>query len=248
MKGMIIVLAGVATGLVTGNVNAEQTPQAGNNPERIITWTAEVGLGYVKTSGNTETESLKGDIKAVKEKDKWRHSVKFEGLNSSDSGVTTAERYFLSGKSDYRFSKHGYWYVTASYDDDHFSGYDYRISESVGYGRRLLDRPGLSIDGEVGPGARQSKTDAGESEDEFLLRLAGNLLWKVSDNSDFTEEVFTEIGEDDTVSKSVTALTANINSSLAMKLSYTIKHTSKVPVGIDKTDTETVITIVYKYK
>ncbi|MGD8559906.1 MAG: DUF481 domain-containing protein, partial [Gammaproteobacteria bacterium] len=55
-------------------------------------------------------------------------------------------------------------------------------------------------------------------------------------------------GDDETVTKSVTALTANINSSLAMKLSYTIKHTSEVPPDIEKTDTETVVTIVYKYR
>lgn len=211
-------------------------------------WTAEIGLGYVRTSGNTNTESTKGNAKAVKEVEKWRHTANVEALKSSDEDVTTAERYFVSGKSDYKFSKHNYWYATVSYDDDRFSGYDYRLTESLGYGRRIIHEPNLSLDGEIGPGARQSKTDDGDKQDEFLLRLAGNLNWKISDTSEFSEELSTEIGEDDTVSKSVTGLKANINNSLAMKITYTVKHTSDVPVGVKKTDTEFVVTLVYNYK
>lgn len=248
MKTLVTRITGIIAGMLLSGVSAAQTAPVDTVDKPVSTWRAEIGIGYVKTTGNTDTESLKGDIKAVKEHDKWRHNIKIEGLNTSDSGVTTAERYFVSGKSDYRFSKFNYWYVTAAYDDDHFSGYDYRLSESIGYGRRLLERASLTIDTEIGPGARQSKTDAGEHEDEFLLRLAGNLLWKVSEHSDFSEDLSSEIGEDNTISKSVTALSANINSNLAMKLSYMIKHTSTVPPGIDKTDTETVVTIVYKYK
>ncbi|MGD8568118.1 MAG: DUF481 domain-containing protein [Gammaproteobacteria bacterium] len=248
MKKYIITIAATNLVLFLSPANAEQTADAAATTAKPSTWSAEIGVGYVKTSGNTDTESLKGDIKAAREINKWRHSVKFEGLNTSDSGTTTAERYFLSGKSDYRFSEHGYWYITASYDDDHFSGYDYRISESVGYGRRLINQPNLSLDGEIGPGARQSKTDSGEKDNESLARLAANLAWKITGNSEFTQDLFTEVGQDATISKSVTALSANINSNLAMKLSYTIKHTSTVPVGIEKTDTEAVVTIVYKYK
>jgi len=211
-------------------------------------WAIEIGLGYVRTSGNTNTETIKGNAKGVSEYEKWRHSLNFEALNSSDDDVTTAERYFLSGKTDYKFTKYNYWYGTVSYDDDHFSGYDYRITESVGYGRRLIHEPTLSLDTEIGPGARQSKTDDGESDDEFMMRIAGNLNWKISDTSEFSEELFSEIGEDVTVSKSVTGLKANINTSLAMKLSYTVKHTSEVPADVKKTDSEFVVTLVYSLK
>lgn len=238
MCGLLLALSSLAE---TGDAAKDaDTPPEG--------WTAEIGLGYVRTSGNTNTESIKGNAKAVNEIEKWRHTVNVETLKSSDNDVTTAERYFLSGKSDYKYSKYNYWYGSISYDDDHFSGYDYRITESLGYGRRLIHEPMLSLDGEIGPGARQSKTDAGDSEDEFLVRLAGNLKWKISETSNFTEELSTEIGEDNTLSKSVTGLKANINTSLAMKLTYTVKHSSDVPVGVKNTDSEFVVTLVYSYK
>ena len=241
-------LTGICGLLLAMSCQAEtdKTTKAADAPP--AGWTAEIGLGYVRTSGNTNTESVKGNAKAVNEIEKWRHTVNVEALKSSDNDVTTAERYFLSGKSDYKYSKYNYWYGSISYDDDHFSGYDYRITESLGYGRRLIHEPMLSLDAEIGPGARQSKTDAGDSEDEFLVRLAGNLNWKITDTSNFTEELSTEIGEDDTVSKSVTGLTAKINTSLAMKLTYTVKHSSDAPVGTKNTDSEFVVTLVYNYK
>ena len=235
---LVRITATLFTGLLLSVAHAEE-------PTKTSSWTGEIELGFVKTTGNTKTESTKV---AAKEVEKWRHSGNLEALKSSDNGNTTAERYFISGKTDYKFSKYEYWYATISYDDDRFSGFDYRVSESAGYGRRLIHEPDLTLDGEIGPGARQTKLDNGDTESELLARLAGNLKWKISDNSEFSEDVFTEIGEDATVSKSETALKANINSSLAMKLSYTIKHTSEVPDGVEKTDTETVVTLVYNYK
>jgi len=57
-----------------------------------------------------------------------------------------------------------------------------------------------------------------------------------------------DVGEDTTVTKSVTALTAQINGSLATKITYTIKNTSDVPTDdIEKTDTETAVTLVYSF-
>ena len=45
----------------------------------------------------------------------------------------------------------------------------------------------------------------------------------------------------------MTALTAKVNTSLALKVSLTIKNNSEVPVGTEKTDTETAVTLVYSF-
>jgi len=65
------------------------------------TWKANVEIGYVTTDGNTQTESLNAKAKAEMEREKWRHTVNLEALNSSDSGVSTAERYMVSGQSNF---------------------------------------------------------------------------------------------------------------------------------------------------
>ena len=215
-----------------------------NSPSK---WITELGLGYVKTTGNTQTASIKATAKTVNERQRWRHSASLEALNAAENDKTTAERYLLTGKTDYKYSKFNYWYLTISYENDRFSGYDRRTSESAGYGRRLIEQSNLTLDAEIGPGARQTKYDKGEQTREAIGRIAGTLKWKISNNSDFGEEITSEFGDKTTVTKSVSSLKASINSQLAMKLSYTMKYTSDVPIGTKKTDTESVVTLVYNF-
>ena len=101
---------------------------------------------------------------------------------------------------------------------------------------------------DVGLGARQSKlSDSGENQNEGLIHLAGSLGWKISDTSTFSEDLSSDIGEKSTVTKSVTALETQIAGNLASKITFTAKHTSKVPDGVTKLDTETAITLVYGF-
>jgi putative salt-induced outer membrane protein len=206
-----------------------------------------VELGYVNTSGNTETQTLNTKAKVEASYGQWRQTLKLEALNSSDKKVTTAERYLAFLKSDYRFSKRDYAFGLINYDNDRFSGYDYRTSLTVGYGRRVIDGELLWLEFEGGPGVRYSKVSEGETEDEAVLRLAGDLGWQISKSSLFEQELSTEIGEDATISRSVSALSTQIIGSLAMKLSYTYRYVSKVPEGVQKKDAETSVNLVYKF-
>lgn len=237
MKKMGLVLLGSVS--VIGAAMADESSKG---------WSGEAELGVVMTTGNTETQTVSAKAKVENEQDKWRHKLAVEALNQESANQTTAERYNLSGQSNYLISERQYLFGIVTYEDDRFSGYDYRATEALGYGARVVDEQNLTVDVEAGLGARQSELDNnGGSEDEGVVRLAGNLAWEISDTSHFTEELTSEIGEDVTISKSVTALKTQINGSLAMKLSYTIKNTSEVPVGIEKTDTETAVTLVYGF-
>ena len=105
----------------------------------------------------------------------------------------------------------------------------------------------MLLDLEIGPGARQSKLTAGDTENEFTARAAAKYAWSITKTSKFTENLLAEVGQDATITKSVTALSSKINGDLAMKLSYAIKHISDVPAGFEKTDSETAVTLVYSY-
>lgn len=210
-------------------------------------WKGEAGLGVVATSGNTETTTVKAYAGVVYEKEKWRHTGKFDALNSSDAVRTTAERYLLSGKSDYKFDELNYMFGLVGYENDRFAGFDYRLSEVVGYGRRVINQSNLTLDLEAGPGARQTKFKTGDSDSELIGRVAGNLLWKLSPTAAFTENLTSDFGSKTTITRSVTALTAQVAGNLAMKLSFTARHISDVPVAVKKMDTETAVTLVYGF-
>lgn len=215
-------------------------------------FTGEAELGWISTSGNSETDSLTIKAKGEKSYGKIKHHLAGEVLKSSNTtaGVKrdTAERYLLGYKADYTLTDKGYAFLSLNYEDDRFSGYDRRTSELLGYGHQFHDNETLKTRGELSVGARQSKlTNGGDSESEGVVKVQGNLEWTVSETTLFSQDVAVEIGDNSTISKSVTGLKVNINSSLAMKLTYTLKHTSDVPNGVEKLDSERIATIVYSF-
>lgn len=211
-------------------------------------WKGEAELGLVSTTGNTETQTVSGKAKIKNTRAEWTHKASLEALSAETEDTKTAERYNLTGKSQYKMSERAYAFGRLAYEDDRFSGYEYQGSATLGAGYSVLTKDTLTLDLEAGPGVRQSKLDdADDSESESLFYIAGDLMWKISDTSTFTEELTSEIGEDVTISKSVTGLKTQINGDLAMKITYTIKNTSEVPAGVEKNDTETAVTLVYSF-
>ncbi len=69
----------------------------------------------------------------------------------------------------------------------------------------------------------------------------------MSDNATFKEAFRSQIGDFQTVSRSETSLSADVLNDLALKLGLYVRHTSEVPAGRDKTDTETSMTLLYKF-
>jgi len=211
-------------------------------------WKASAELGFVSSTGNTETETLNAKAKASTDRKQWRHVIEATSLYSSDAISTTAQKFTLSGKSDYKLEGgKNFLFGRVAYENEKFSGYEYRVTEVIGYGRRIFEDDIKTLDLEIGPGLRQSKFDNGDTEDETLLRAAAIFDWNISKSSKFGEELTVETGDDVTITKSVTSLSSQIDGNLSMKVTFTYKNTSDVPVGVDDTDTETAVTLVYNF-
>ena len=242
----LLIIAGVFS--FDANVSAEE-----GKTEDVSPWTSSVELGFIRTTGNTETQSLSGKFDLVYEVEKWRHSGHAEGYGSEAKNQTTgvnevsAERYELSGKSDYKFTEYDYAYGLVKLTKDRFSGFEYDHTVSLGYGHKVIKQDDMELDLEIGPGERFFKVDGGQSDEEALLRLAAKYWWQITASSKFTQSLSTDIGENSTISESITGIQANINKTLALKFTYTARHKSKVPTGNEKTDTEATMTLVYNF-
>ncbi len=240
--------------LLTVSGNALAAEEDANSAEKSP-WKSSVELGFIKTTGNTETQTtaLKADV--VYEVDKWRHQGHAEGYGQqSEDEVTgesfvSAEAYELSGQSDYKFTPRDYAFGLIRLKKNRFGGFEYENTVALGYGRKAILKDNMELDLEIGPGVRFYKPDNAEAQDEALLVLAANYWWAITDNSKFTQDFNFDIGEVYTDSKSVTGISANINKTLALKFTYTVRHKSEVPdpATTDKTDTITAVTLVYNF-
>lgn len=234
----VTVLAVLVAG-VSPAIAEEEAPQG---------WGGDAGLGFVVTSGNTETETINAKATLIYGAAPWKHTGKLDLLKGSDNSETKANRIALSGKSERDLSAASYLFGLLNYEDDEFSGYDYRASESLGYGRRLLQGENVTLNAEAGLGARQDKeSDTGDSDSDGIVRLAGILEWRISSSAKFAQELETESGGGRAVTRSQSTLSAQVVGNLAAKFGVRVTHTSDVPPGIDMTDTETSTTLVYEF-
>lgn len=232
--------------LASGSVFAEE------KTEEASPWKISAELGLIKTTGNTVTQTSAGKLDVTYEVEKWRHNGYAEGYGTStenDEGknIVSAERYELRGKSDYKFTELDYAFGLIKLEKDRFSGFEYERTIAAGYGRKVIKQENMELDLEIGPGIRYFKVDDTESDDEAILRLAGKYWWQITANSKFTQDLSVDIGEDITSTESITGIQANINSTLALKFTYTVRNKSEVPAGVEETDTETAMTLVYTF-
>ncbi len=236
--------------------------------EETQTWDITSELGAIITSGNTETTTLKGGIKALHNLENWNNEYKIDGLykedeveNSDGAKETqrTNEKYSLSAQGNYKLNEeHSHLYIYGSYVSDYFGAYRNEAVISAGYGRRLLDRSDMWLNAEIGPGYKYFEfpegsvdedgiPNAGESDSEIIALGKLDYNWQISDNAKFTQLVAVEYGDTNTKTRSETALLAKINGSLQMKVAYNITHNSDVADDKENTDTATSLTLVYSF-
>jgi putative salt-induced outer membrane protein len=207
----------------------------------------QLALGYLATSGNSDSENLSLNFGGDYYGDVWHHSLDGRAVRASTSGVTTAEAYGLSWQSAREFGGKSYMFGRAAWDKDKFSGYDQQIREVVGYGRHFIDNERHELNGEVGAGLRQSDLRDGTTEDKSIARLSTDYVFRISETAEFKQLFSVESGSDNTYTESVTSLSADVWTNLAIVLTYTVKRNSDVPVGTVRKDTFTAVSLEYSF-
>ena len=215
--------------------------------EETSPWAGKATLGYLATSGNTDNTSLNAGFEVSYTKNKWLHGFRAAAINSTDDDVTTAEAYEAGWKSERSFSESNYMFGQLNWRKDRFSGYDTQFSQTVGYGRRLIDTEKHKLNAEIGAGARQSDLADGTDESETIARGALNYAWQISDSAAFSQTLAVESGSENTYTEAVSKLSASLVGNLALVASYTVKSNSDVPIGTEKTDTFTALSLEYTF-
>lgn len=208
-------------------------------------WAGKAKLGYLATSGNTDNSNLNAGFGISYSTDDWKHAFEAVAIHSTEDNATTAEAYEAGWKSERNLSENNFLFGQLDWRKDRFSGYETQFSQTVGYGRRLIDSEIHKLNVEIGVGARQSKLIDGTDENETIIRGGLDYKWQLSETAAFTQGITIESGQENTYTESVTALSAQLVGNLALVASYTIKNNSDVLPLIEKTDTYTAISLEY---
>ena len=231
-------------------------------------WSGNVALGYLASSGNTDTTALNFRGEVNYDVNKWHNNLLARAILKTDDNQSTAESYKAAYQLKYDLSDRNYLFGLLDYNNDRFSSYDQQMFEIVGAGRRFIVTEKHQLNGELGIGASQSDFRDCEPEDvlagacvigppqtppfgtsssEVNYRISGDYTWQISENASFVQNLAVNVGSSNTYTESLTELRAGILGDIALVLSYTIKNNSDVAPGTEKTDTYTAISLEYAF-
>lgn len=210
-------------------------------------WKGSLEGGLLLQSGNSESESLNGAAKLSKTVGDWEHILSLSALNNSSADVRSAEEYRGGLQSRNNLSAVDYVFGEVDAVKDRFSGYEYRLSEVLGYGYKFFDTDEFKLSAEAALGLQQAKLDGGSAENNFLQRIGGDLEWAINGNLYFTQHLSTEHANGTFFSLSKSAIKTSISETLALKFGYEMEHISDVPAGAEKLDTRALANVVYDF-
>lgn len=234
----VVVLAAFALPL---SLNAQEVEEVGGP------WAGKATLGYLATSGNTENSTLNTGFEISHTSGKWVHLLQAAAITASQDEVTTAEAYDLGWKSERELTDKDFLFGRLQWRKDNFGAFDTQFSQTVGYGRRLIDNDVHKLNAEVGVGTRQSELQFGGNENETIFTAGGYYTWLLSETAEFRQSLTFAAGDENTYSESVTALSAKLLGDLALVASYTIKHNSDVLPLTEKSDRYTALSLEYLF-
>ncbi|MGO2235169.1 DUF481 domain-containing protein [Marinomonas sp. UCMA 3892] len=216
---------------------------------------AELELGVIAITGNTESTAVKAKATIKQDFEAWKAKYQIDtlykrGKNEGETDTrTTAQKLFLSAQSDYKLSSENTSvFIYGSYTDDRFSGYEYQNTVSVGYSARLFASDSSFLDYSVGPGYSFTKTDKGDEDETAIVHVELQYEYKISPNATFQQALSTEAAlqsDKNTRSKSETSVSVKLRDDLSMKAAYSLTHNSQVLD--DKKNTDGTTSIIFAY-
>ena len=241
-----IALAGALLLSVSVYAHEEDVEEEPHGP-----WEGTGELGFVSTSGNTDSTALNVKLNFIRTGERWRHRFTGTALMTSENGDKDNERYTMEVQSDRTLTETSWLFGAFRWDADKFGSYDPQMSLTAGYGHQLMKSEKHSLRGEIGAGYRHSEArETGETNSDFIGRFLLDDSWQIFASTLWTNRLLVEAGSSNTFTHFNSGLAISMNAKFAVKLGFEVRHNTDVPEGIEdseNTDTITSVNLVYNF-
>lgn len=230
-------------------------------------WSGSGEAGLSVASGNTKAQNFNAKLSIKFNDERWKDDFYLTALrNKSDSPAgydLTANRYEAGASIGYRFDERSYLVGAARYEHDDFSPYDHQYIVSVGYGYQILKNASDELAVEIGPGYKVAQpTDIlvanpapppaliwqhADSESNLVARGKLDYKHNFSDTVALVDTFVFEAGSGNKFMQNDAGLAVKLNSRLALKVGYQLRHNSAVEAGFKKTDSLFTTNLVYNF-
>jgi putative salt-induced outer membrane protein len=212
-------------------------------------WTGSLGLSYLATTGNSETETLGLSTAWDRRSTPWGIELRALAHRAETERETTAERYLASVRGKRALSDRHELFAGLVHERDEFAGFDQRSIVEGGALWRALVGPVHELAFDAGlTWTSEDRLDG--TDDEWTGAVAGVAwAWKITPAAALRERLLFYPNFDDSDDwrlTSETALDAALADSWALRVSYLVQRDNRPPAGFEETDTSTAVSLVWK--
>jgi len=201
-------------------------------------WTGKVAASAALASGNSENMAVGLLLDARREAGRIAHNLDGYVDFGRSNGVQNLKRWGAAYQLDYQFSERAYAYGRLSYDEDQFSGFDYRLFGGGGGGYFIRKSDAFTWKIEGGPGYQYSPIDDTRAIQKEIAIYAGTELdWVIREGLKFEQDVKAVWTDPTTTFVSLTGLSAALTEQLAAGVAYEVRYETNPPLGRQNTDT-----------
>ena len=189
--------------LVTvGLVAALGTP-AGAAEAGKTEWKTRSELSYVRTTGNTDTQTFAGKIETSADATPNRYFAKAKGLYGKDSGTISTSQWIVAGRYERALSERMFGFLAADYLKDTFGGFDMRVTIGPGVGYDFLTGVVHNLKGLFSvvwvEEDRHAVPEPRDDEESYAAgKIEGKYSWQVNESLRFKQDAGLEVSFEDT--------------------------------------------------
>jgi putative salt-induced outer membrane protein len=234
-------------------------------PPPPSTWAAAGQLGLIVASGNTTTKSGNGAFNAAHVMGRWTVSGGLAALYASTGGYSTQQDTNANLQGDYALTKNLFWFSSARWDRNLFTGFQYQDSVASGAGYTLIGTTATQLSGELGVGYRVQNPEIlttgpvgnvterdrlpGTLQREAVLQAGVNYSQQINHLTKLTNTLLVQYGTSDTTTTDALALTVQMGTALSLAVGMQLVNNTDPPPGSAKhTDTVMTVNVVYALK
>ena len=208
------------------------------------TGTLEAGLQY--STGNSELQDYNAKAEIERDSLNWTNRAMARFALTEADGEPSEEEYRGELESQYKLSDVDFLFGEIDAERDLFSGYEYRINEVLGYGRKWVNGDAFKWHSKVGAGFQHYEEEGQDREDAPVGRFENDLEWQIAETLSLENNIRVDVS-DLTAVRTETAIKNQLMGALFLKLAVITNYLSDVPAGSEDTDIDTMVNLSYEF-
>ena len=254
----LIILAALIAAAATSAARADDAP-----PPPQDTWIGKGQVGFLESKGNSNAESVNGNIDVWRFDGPWKNEIYFGALYGKNNGIVSAERWETHEQTNYTVSGDLFAFGGLRFEHDMFDGFQYQASATGGMGYKFLNSSDTTLSAQVGAGYRRLRPEIltmapngdgqvisrvpEEATGEAIGTVEVDFMHKFTPSTILTDKYYVEAGAMNTMLLNDLQLAVKMSTKLALTVGYKVIDNTGPPPGIKKVDQLTTLNLQFSF-